>query len=309
MTDEHPSHRLYCSIPSNSVVIDTQSAMSTTTGTREFKIKNLYDFTGQTAVITGGTGVLGGEIACGLAGCGANVVILGRNLKAGEKIRERMGSASANCELIACDVLEEDSIHEAATKVRQRFGRADILVNAAGGNNPKATTSADQKFFDLPADALRWVFDLNLLGTIIPSQIFGKIMADQGSGAILNISSMAAIRPLTRVAAYAAAKAAVSNFTQWLAVHLAQECSPNIRVNAIAPGFFLTEQNRFLLTDEKTGELTPRGKSIIAHTPMARFGNPQDLLGATLWLLSPAASFVTGAVIPIDGGFSAYSGV
>ena len=184
-----------------------------------------------------------------------------------------------------------------------------MLVNAAGGNDPKATTSSTQKFFDLTPQAMRGVVDLNLMGTVLPCQVFGKMMAERGSGAILNISSMAGIRPLTRIAAYAAAKAAVANFTQWLAVHLAQEYSPNIRVNAIAPGFFLTEQNRFLLTDGKSGELTERGKAIIAHTPMGRFGNPQDLLGAALWLLSPAASFVTGAVVPIDGGFSAYSGV
>ncbi|MGZ4815733.1 MAG: SDR family NAD(P)-dependent oxidoreductase, partial [Terriglobales bacterium] len=157
--------------------------MEMITNTREFKWKELYDFTGRTAVITGGTGVLGGEIACGLAACGANVVILGRNLRAGEKIRARMGSCAANCELIACDVLDVEAIRAAAAKVQQRFGRVHILINAAGGNNPKATTRADQKFFDLPADALRWVFDLNLMGTILPSQVFGKMMAEEGSGA------------------------------------------------------------------------------------------------------------------------------
>ena len=182
-------------------------------------------------------------------------------------------------------------------------------MNAAGGNKPQATTSADLTFFNLPADALRWVFDLNIIGTVLPSQVFGKIMAEKGEGTILNISSMNAFRPLTRIPAYSAAKAGVSNFTQWLAVHLAQLYSPKIRVNAIAPGFFLTQQNRFLLTDEKSGELTARGKSIIDHTPMARFGNPEDLFGAVLWLLSPASAFVTGVIVPIDGGFSAYSGV
>lgn len=270
--------------------------------------KEWFDFTGQTAVITGGTGVLGGEMACGLAAAGANVALLGRNLAAGEKIRERMGPAAKSCEVVACDVLDPDAVRAAAATVQQRFSRVDILINAAGGNNPKATTNRDLKFFDLPAEALRWVFDLNMLGTILPCQVFGKMMADQGRGVILNVSSMAASRPLTRVAAYSAAKAGINNFTQWLAVHLAQEYSPNIRVNAIAPGFFLTEQNRFLLTQEGGG-LTPRGKAVIAHTPMARFGNPEDLLGATLWLLSPAASFVTGAVVPVDGGFDAYSGV
>lgn len=273
------------------------------------ELSKWYDFTGHTCAITGGTGVLGGEIACGLAELGANVAILGRNLAAGDAIRARMGVNSKNAEVISCDVLNPDSLHAAADKAVQRFGRIDSLINAAGGNDPRATTNPQQAFFSLPPEALRWVFDLNVIGTILPSQIFGKGMAEAGRGVILNVTSMAAVRPLTRVGAYAAAKAAVNNFTQWLAVHLAQEYSPDIRVNAIAPGFYLTDQNRFLLTDKETGELTPRGKSIIAHTPMGRFGNPVDLLGATFWLLSPASSFVSGAVIPVDGGFGAFSGV
>jgi NAD(P)-dependent dehydrogenase (short-subunit alcohol dehydrogenase family) len=165
------------------------------------------------------------------------------------------------------------------------------------------------KFFDLSADAVRWVFDLNVLGTILPSQAFGKVMAEQGYGVILNISSMNSFRPLTRIPAYSAAKAAVSNFTQWLAVHMAQEYTPRIRVNAIAPGFFLTNQNRFLMLDKETGDWTPRGKTIIGHTPMGRLGETKDLFGCVLWLLSPASEFVTGVVIPVDGGFSAFSGV
>ena len=164
-------------------------------------------------------------------------------------------------------------------------------------------------FFDVPPDALRWVIDLNLLGTILPCQAFGKVMAEKQEGNILNISSMTAIRPLTRVLGYSAAKAGVTNFTQWLSVHMAQTYSPNIRVNAVAPGFFLTNQNRFLLTDEQTGGLTARGQSIIDHTPMRRFGTPEDLLGTVLWLLSPASAFVTGIVVPVDGGFSAFGGV
>jgi NAD(P)-dependent dehydrogenase (short-subunit alcohol dehydrogenase family) len=183
------------------------------------------------------------------------------------------------------------------------------VINAAGGNNPQATTSPDLSFFDLPEDALRFVFDLNIAGTIIPSQVFGRSMAERGEGTILNISSMNAFRPLTRIPAYSAAKAGVSNFTQWLAVHMAQEYSPHIRVNAVAPGFFLTEQNRFLLTDPETGELTDRGRTIIEHTPMGRFGEPEELLGTVLWLLSPASGYVTGIVVPVDGGFSAFSGV
>jgi len=273
------------------------------------RLLRMYDFTGQTVVITGGAGVLGGEIACALAGCGAQLAILDLRLEPGRALLERMGGHAANAALFEVDVLNLESLHQAAGAVLQRFGKVDCLINGAGGNRPQATTGADLKFFDLPAEALRWVFDLNILGTILPCQVFGRIMAERGSGVILNISSMNAFRPLTRIPAYSAAKAGVSNFTQWLAVHMAHEYSPRIRVNAIAPGFFLTEQNRFLLTDEKTGELTARGRSIISHTPMGRFGTPEDLLGAVLWLLSPASAFVTGIVLPIDGGFSAFSGV
>ena len=273
------------------------------------ELTRIYDFTGQTIVVTGGTGILGGEIACALAGCGANVAILDRNLDPAQALLERMGPCADQATVVGGDVLDVSSLRQAAEIITQRFGRIDGLVNAAGGNKPQATTRPDLSFFDLPVDALRWVFDLNLLGTMLPCQVLGKIMAEAGHGTILNVSSMNAFRPLTRIPAYSAAKAGVSNFTQWLAVHMAQEYSPQIRVNAIAPGFFLTTQNRFLLTDEKTGEMTPRGQSIIAHTPMSRFGNPEDLMGAVLWLLSPASSFVTGIVVPIDGGFSAYSGV
>lgn len=273
------------------------------------KLVAMYDFTGQTVVITGGTGILGGEIACALVGCGAQVAILHLNVEAGKELVERMAERATQAELFACNVLQLESLQKTAANVLARFGKVDCFINAAGGNKPPATTSADLKFFDLPTEALRWVFDLNLLGTILPCQVFGKIMAEQNRGTILNISSMSAIRPLTRIPAYSAAKAGVSNFTQWLAVHMAQEYSPRIRVNAIAPGFFLTNQNRYLLTDRDSGELTARGKSIIAHTPMGRFGEPQDLFGAVLWLLSPASAFVTGTVVTIDGGFAAYSGV
>ena len=272
-------------------------------------VTKMYDFTGKSVAITGGAGVLGADIACALAGCGAQVAILDVNPEAGKAAVDRMGEHGRNVSVFQCDVLNKDSVMKVADDVVARFGKIDFLVNGAGGNKPQATTSPDLKFFDLPADALRWVFDLNILGTILPSQAFGKAMAAQGYGAMLNISSMNAFRPLTRIPAYSAAKAAVSNFTQWLAVHIAQEYSPRIRVNAIAPGFFLTNQNRFLLLDKETGALTARGKSIIAHTPMARFGEPGDLFGSVLWLLSPASEFVTGIVIPIDGGFSAYSGV
>ncbi len=272
-------------------------------------LTGMYDFTGKNVVITGGTGVLGADIACALTGCGAQVAILGRNAEAGEAVLDRMGSRVAQARLFHCDVVNGESVAKAAREVLAHFGKIDCLVNGAGGNNPKATTNPEDKFFDIPIDAFRSVLDLNIIGTILPSQFFGRIMADQGYGVILNVSSMNAFRPLTRIAAYSAAKAAVSNFTQWLAVHMAQEYSPNIRVNAIAPGFFLTSQNRFLLTVRETGELTPRGKAILAHTPMARFGKPEDLIGAALWLLSPASAFVTGTVVAVDGGFSAFSGV
>jgi NAD(P)-dependent dehydrogenase (short-subunit alcohol dehydrogenase family) len=273
------------------------------------QLTRLYDFTGRTVAITGGTGFLGGDMACTLACCGANIALLDRNTDAGAAILERMGPHASRAMVVATDVLDPASVSRALDATLQRFGTVDALINGAGGNHPKATTNKDVRFFDLPADALRWVFDLNILGTIIPSQVFGRAMAEQRAGTILNISSMNAFRPLTRIAAYSAAKAGVSNFTQWLAVHLAQEYSPNIRVNAIAPGFFLGNQNRFLLTDQKTGELTDRGRQILAHTPMGRFGEAEDLHGAMLWLLSPASRFVTGVIIPVDGGFSAFSGV
>ena len=268
-----------------------------------------YDFSGRTVVITGGGGILGGEIACALAGCHANVAIIDRVPSQADRYLPRLNRSKCRYLVIDGDVLRKESMELAADKIIAELGKIDSLVNAAGGNNPGATTGADKSFFDLPESALRFVSDLNLLGTIIPSQVFGKFMAQQKAGVILNVSSMNALRPLTRIPAYSAAKAAVSNFTQWLAVHMAQEYSPEIRVNAIAPGFFLTEQNRFLLTNKETGELTTRGGQILAHTPMKRFGSPEDLFGGVLWLLSPMSQFVTGIVLPIDGGFSAYSGV
>ena len=273
------------------------------------ELTHLYDFTGRTVVITGGTGILGGEIAVALVNCGANVAMMDLNLQPAQALLERMGARAKQAVAVEGNVLDVSSLRQATEAIVSRFGAIDCLVNAAGGNKPQATTSPDLSFFDLPIDALRWVFDLNILGTILPCQVMGKVMAEKGQGTILNISSMNAFRPLTRIPAYSAAKAGVSNFTQWLAVHMAQRYSPQIRVNAIAPGFFVTVQNRFLLYDEQTRELTPRGQSIIAHTPMARFGEPEDLFGAVLWLLSPASAFVTGVIVPIDGGFSAYSGV
>lgn len=272
-------------------------------------VSEWYNFTGRTVVITGGAGILGGEMACLLVGCGANVVILDRDPALADRLMDRLGCGPGCSIVVYGDVLKPETLVNAEKTIQTEFGPVDTLINAAGGNSPRATTSADLSFFDLPQDALQFVINLNLAGTVLPSQVFGRGMAERGEGVILNVSSMNAFRPLTRIPAYSAAKAAVSNFTQWLAVHMAQEYAPNIRVNGVAPGFFLTAQNRFLLTDEESGDLTARGRSIIEHTPMDRFGDPEDLLGTVLWLLSPASAFVTGIVVPVDGGFSAFSGV
>ena len=273
------------------------------------ELTKLYDFTGKTIIITGGTGVLCSAMAQALIGCGANVAILARTQAKADAVLAALPEHNGRALVVLGDVLQAETLTAVTRTVLDRFGRIDGLINGAGGNNPQATTRPDLSFFNLPEEALRYVFDLNLLGTILPCQIFGRQMAEQGDGVILNLSSMAATRPMTRVVSYAAAKAAINNFTQWLAVHLAKEYSPKLRVNAVAPGFFITEQNRALLTNVETGALTPRGESIIAHTPMGRFGDPEDLLGAVLWLLSPASAFVTGVVVPVDGGFSAFSGV
>ena len=275
------------------------------------QISKLYNVIGQNILITGGAGVLGSEMASALVDRGANVAILDLNLEnAVTAIQHFPKSPTAGRAIaVQCDVLQVESIQRAVEESISEFGWIDGLINGAGGNKSDATTDASRSFFDLPSDALRWVFELNLMGTILPSQIVGRHMAKRKKGVILNISSMNAFRPLTRIAAYSAAKAGVSNFTQWLAVHMAQEYSTNIRVNALAPGFFLTEQNRFLLTEKETSSLTRRGTQIIDHTPMGRFGNPEDLVGPLLWLMSSASAFVTGIVVPVDGGFSAYSGV
>lgn len=271
-------------------------------------VTRMYDFTGRTFVVTGGTGILCRAMAQALVGCGANVAILARNEEKGAAVLATMEGPGRTI-IVPGDVLQAETLKPAAERVLTEFGRIDGLINGAGGNNPNATTRPDLSFFDLPEEAIRYVFDLNLLGTILPTQAFAKTMAEQGEGVILNVSSMSAFRPLTRVISYSAAKAGIDNFTHWLAVHLAKEYSPRLRVNAIAPGFFITEQNRTLLTNPAEGTLTARGESIIAHTPMGRFGNPEDLLGAVLWLLSPASAFVTGIVVPVDGGFSAFAGV
>lgn len=276
---------------------------------KESDLLHLFDLTDKVAVVTGGGGVLCRAMSHALAQAGGIVAVMDISLEDAQKTVDEIQKEGGHALAIQCDVIDKPQIENAAQIIFNKFNRVDILINGAGGNKNEAMTTPDLKFFDLPVEAMKWVFDLNIFGTILPSQVFGRVLAEQQDGIILNISSMNAFRPLTQIAAYSAAKAAVSNFTLWLAVHMTQEYSANIRVNSIAPGFFLTKQNRFLLMDEETGELTPRGRAIIDHTPMARFGVPQDLLGTMLWLVSGASRFVTGVVVPVDGGFSAFSGV
>ncbi len=269
-------------------------------------MKNLYDLQGKTAVITGGSGVLGSAIAAGLVQAGARVAVLGRSPeKVAHTVRSlRDGSALA----LTADVVEKEQLLAARQALIDAWGAADILINCAGGNQAGATILPSQSLFDLSIDAFDQVAALNLKGTLLPILTFGETMADRRSGCIINISSVAAQRPLTRVLGYAAAKAAVENLTRWLAVEMAAKFGEGVRVNAIAPGFFVAEQNRSLLL-KADGSLTERGKKIIEHTPMRRFGDPWELCGAVNWLCSDGARFVTGAVIPVDGGFSAFSGV
>jgi len=268
----------------------------------------MFSLKGKTAVITGGAGILGSAIARGLGKAGARIALC--DLVNADKVAKQLQSEGIETKGYYLDVMDIEKIKSCRDEVIKDFGKVDILLNAAGGNMKEATTSEELKFFDLPLSALEKVVGLNLFGgALLPSQVFGKIMVEnKEGGSIINISSMSAFCPLTKVPGYSAAKAAVSNFTQWLAVHFAQEYNKNLRVNAIAPGFFLTTQNRFLLTNED-GSLTPRGDTIISHTPMDKFGDPEDLIGACVWLASNASKFVTGIIVPVDGGFSAFSGV
>lgn len=269
-------------------------------------------------VITGGAGVIGASMVECLAKVGVKVAILDRNLEVATDLAVRMAKETgAQVIGVEGNVLERESLLEAKKVINEKLGKIDILINAAGGNAPTATTQVEQidntnmnelekSFYGLELDGFQKVFDLNFKGTVLPTMVFTPDMLEKGAGSVLNISSMNSYRPLTKIPAYSAAKASINNFTQWLAVHLAKT---GIRVNCIAPGFFLTNQNRFLLTDEKTGEATARGKKIINSTPVGKYGEPEDLNGAMLYLLSDMASFVTGIVIPVDGGYSAYGGV
>ena len=267
------------------------------------------DLAGKTAVVTGGGGVLCSAFAKALAESGANVAILDLKLEAAQKVADEINANGGKAIGISANVLEKESLEAAKAIVDKTFGGCDILLNGAGGNHPKGNTGADMKFFDMPQDAIQFVFNLNLLGTIMPTQVFGKLFAEQGAGCVVNISSMAADRPLTRTVAYSAAKAGVTNFTQWMATHFNKEYSKNIRVNAIAPGFLITQQNYSLMIDESTGNPTPRGQDVLRNTPMDRFGDPEELVGGVIYLCSDAAKFVNGIVLPIDGGYSAFSGV
>jgi NAD(P)-dependent dehydrogenase (short-subunit alcohol dehydrogenase family) len=274
-----------------------------------FNPQTLFNIQGLTAVITGGSGHLGRAMAQGLAQAGARVAIISLHAETSGKVADEIRADGGKAIGVACDVLDRASLERTRELVTENFGPVDILINAAGGNHPQATTSHEYTFFDLDPQAVNYVFGTNFAGTLQSCQVFGRGMAERGQGCIVNITSMSALRPLTLIPAYSAAKAAVSNFTQWLAVYMAQEYSPRIRVNAIAPGFFLTEQNRYLLIDKQSGDLTPRGQAILNHTPASRLGNPEDLLGTLLWLVSPASAFITGVVVPVDGGFSSFSGV
>ena len=272
-------------------------------------VASLFDVRDKVIVITGGGGILCGTMSRGLARAGARIAVLDIIPQAAQRVVDDIVADGGVAMAVHADVLSKESLERSAEQVLARFGVVDALINGAGGNRREATTSPDLSFFDLPQDAFQWVFNLNFIGTLLPCQVYGRYMAERGEGAILNIASVNAIRPLTNIPAYSAAKAAVKNFTEWLAIHISQNYSAEIRVNAIAPGFFLTTQNRFLLFDEETGDYTPRGRTVIDHTPVDRFGDPDELMSTVLWLLSSGASFVHGVTVLVDGGFSAFSGV
>jgi NAD(P)-dependent dehydrogenase (short-subunit alcohol dehydrogenase family) len=248
-------------------------------------------------------------MAAELARRGVRVAVLGLHPEHAKKVAQQIAGNGGDAIGLGADVLRKESLVSARDQIAGRYGGVDILINGAGGNKAEATTAGGRSFTELSDEALKWVFDLNLLGTVLTCQVFLEAMVSRQSGSIINMSSMAAIRPLTRTIAYSAAKAAVSNFTRWLAVHVNRVYTPKIRVNALAPGFFLTEQNKYLLINRETGADTQRGATIKGHTPMGRYGRPEELLGTVVWLASEASSFVNGVVIPVDGGFSAFSGV
>jgi NAD(P)-dependent dehydrogenase (short-subunit alcohol dehydrogenase family) len=268
-----------------------------------------YALNGKVAVITGGGGAICGEIAANLALAGARVAVCDLSLDNAKRKVDRIVEAKGLAMAVECDVTSKASVAAAIEMVVAQYGTVDMLVNGAGGSRKECTTSAELEFFDIAPEALTSTVALNYMGAVIPSQAVGRLFAAKKSGVVLNIASIAGISPLTRAVGYSNGKAALISFTQWLAVHMAQNYASTIRVNAIAPGFMLTDQNRFLLVDEKTGAMTERAQKILAAVPMGRYGNPEEIVGAALWLLSDAASFVTGAVVPVDGGYTAFSGV
>jgi NAD(P)-dependent dehydrogenase (short-subunit alcohol dehydrogenase family) len=284
--------------------------------TMQNEILKRFDVAGKVAAITGGGGALCGAMAEALGAAGVKVAILDINRETTEARVQTIRRSKGTARALECDVLDPVRLRKCCAEIERLWGPPDFLINGAGGNDPRGTTSgefhdpagsdspAGQSFFDLDPTGFGKVFDLNFMGTFLTTQAFAKPMVAKGKGVIVNISSMSAFMPLTKVAAYSAAKAAISNFTRWLAVHFAHT---GIRVNALAPGFFMTEQLRFLHIDQNTGELTPRARQVIDHTPMGRYGLPDDLIGTLIWLLSDASAFVTGVVVPIDGGFSSYS--
>jgi NAD(P)-dependent dehydrogenase (short-subunit alcohol dehydrogenase family) len=279
------------------------------------KLPFQINLNGKTAVVTGAGGVLCSSFAEALAECGANVAVLDLRLEAAEAVASKIRANGGKANAYACNVLDKASLEKACAMILKKWGRVDVLINGAGGNHPKGTCPAEQMmkdtpiddtFFGLDMEGFKFVNNLNFIGTLLPCQVFCKVMADQGGGAVLNFCSMAAYQPLTKVAAYGAAKASIMNFTQFLATHLAPM---NIRVNGLAPGFFITNQNRFLMLEKDGKTLTPRGNKVISKTPMRKFGQPSDLFGAARFLLSEEASFITGVTLPVDGGFVSYSGV
>lgn len=274
----------------------------------EPNLTELFSLEGQVAVVTGGTGVLGSVMAEGLARAGAKVAVLGRRLVQAQAVAEAINAAGGSSMAVGADVLVRTQLETARDQILGQWGRLDILVNAAGGNMPEATLAPGHSFFDMPVEGLDRVIALNLQGTLLPSQIFGEAMARAGQGCIINISSMSAQRAMSRVIGYGIAKAAVENATRWLAVELTRSFGSRLRVNAVAPGFFVGEQNRALLL-KPDGTLTQRGQIIIDHTSAGRFGQPEELISTLVWLCSRGASFVNGVVVPVDGGFSAFSGV
>lgn len=269
---------------------------------------DLFSLKGKTALVTGGTGVLGSVMAEGLAAAGVKVAVLGRRQEAGKKTVEIIKSNGGEALFVNADVLDAISLEGANQIVLKSFGKIDILVNAAGGNMAGATISPDQSFFDLEISEFQKVIDLNLLGTVLPTKIFSQDMASRKSGVVINIASMSSYRPITRVVGYSAAKAAVVNFTEWMAIEMARKFGEGLRVNGIAPGFFLTEQNRSLLTNPD-GTYTARGQAAINNTPFGRLGAPEELVGTLIWLCSDASKFVTGVTVPVDGGFNVFCGV